>query len=365
MAILLGALPLSAATAQPEDLRAAIDAYLAEDYSRVDVIAAHADDGVPEAVAILGQAYFYGYGLEIDRPLGVALLEQAASMGERSSKVYLGRIFEFGAPGIPADPDTAAKWYVEAAAAGDTASAPAALKRLPRDLVIAAGGEAWAAPEQDTPAQPPKQAAPAISASPLTEATRTVFDSPVAPAEPGAASPPSGSSAEDAPTQQPQSAGAPASPASAILGTDAAPPPLTMNDGTNFPIFADTRLNATGDAAASCLIVLKPEIERQKLALETLMKLDGATAVSDKPRYEELASTDNLIADMSAAMKASEAVLSNPRQNGGLTGEAVRLALIPHRDGMEARPSSGPTATLCGQRLIQLIGEQSASQATE
>ena len=48
-ALLVGALPLADAAAQPDDLRAAIDAYLAEDYSQVDVIAAHAEDGVPEA----------------------------------------------------------------------------------------------------------------------------------------------------------------------------------------------------------------------------------------------------------------------------------------------------------------------------
>ena len=351
-ALLVGALPLADAAAQPDDLRAAIDAYLAEDYSQVDVIAAHAEDGVPEAVALLGQAYLYGYGLKIDRPLGVALLEQAASMGEQSSNIYLGRIFEFGVPGIPADPATAAKWYVAAANAGDSASAPAALKRLPRDVVIAAGGEAWAAPAEAAPAARPQESeTTATPPSPVSEATRTVFDAPA-------------STDGDFETRETTASGRPSaavtSPASAILGTDTAPPPVLMNDGTAFPIFADTRLSVSGDAAASCMIVLKPEIERQKLALESLMQLDGTGELNGKTRYQELADTDNRISSMTAALKASEALLSNARQNGELTAEAVRLALIPHRDALEARPESGPSATLCGQRLIQLFGEQSA-----
>lgn len=355
-AMLMGALPLADAAAQPDDLRAAIDAYLAEDYSQVEIIAAHAEDGVPEAVAILGQAYLYGYGRDIDRPLGIALLEQAASMGEHSSNIYLGRIFEFGVPGIPADPATAAKWYVAAANAGDSTSAPAALKRLPRDIVIAAGGEAWAAPQADTddsPAETTDSAPPA--SSPIAEATRTVFDPP-APQKDGA-----GATAQEQGAQtSEQAAQGPASPASAILGTDSAPPAILMNDGTAFPVFADTSLSVSGDAAASCLIVLKPEIERQKLALEALMQLDGNASPTRESRYRELAETDNRIASMTAALQASETLLNTPRQNGGLTAEAVRLALIPHRDAMEARPSSGPSATLCGQRLIQLFGEQSA-----
>ncbi|WP_084398255.1 tetratricopeptide repeat protein [Henriciella aquimarina] len=321
-AFLTSLLPLAPASAQPEDLRAAIDAYLAEDYRHIEIIARHAEDGVPEAIAVLGQAYLYGYGIEIDRPLGVALLEQAASLGERSSLVHLGRVFEFGVEGIPPDPKAAAKWYVQAAQGGDTTSAPAALKRLPADIVIAAGGAAWASePAPDAPAA----GAPATSS-----------ETPI--------------SAEKAP-----------SPASAILGTATAPPPLIMNDKTRFPIFADTQLSPIGDAAASCFVVLRPEIERQKLALESLMTLNGAgveaRSGSRSSRYSELANTDRQLTAMSEALRASENLLADPARNGGLNAEAVRLALVPHRDALANRPDSGPGATFCGQRLIQLIGE--------
>lgn len=317
LVFLTGTIALASASAQSEELAAAVDAYLKEDYSHIDVIARHAEDGEPEAIAILGQAYLYGYGLEADRPLGVALLEQAASLGERSSTVHLGRVFEFGLEGIPANPQTAANWYVEAARGGDTRSAPAALKRLPRDIVIAAGGAAWAR-EAGMASQAPDE-----------------------PVETEVAIIPS--------------------PASALLGTSSAPPPLRMNDGTPFPIFADTSLSAAGDAAASCLIVLKPEIERQKLALEGLMKLDGfGASQTGGSRHTELAETDRKLAAMREALRASEALLGDPKRNGGLTAEDVRLALIPHSEALGSRPETGPAASLCAARLVPLIGESAA-----
>lgn len=314
VAFLTGTMTLASASAQSEELNAAVDAYLKEDYSHIDVIARYAEDGEPEAIAILGQAYLYGFGIEADQLLGIALLEQAASLGERSSTVHLGRVFEFGLEGIPANPETAAKWYVEAARGGDTRSAPAALKRLPRDIVIAAGGAAWA--REAGAARP-------VSIEPLEEKVVVV-----------------------------------PSPASALLGTSSPPPPLRMNDGTPFPIFADTKLSAAGDAAASCFVVLKPEIERQKLALEDLMKLDGfGASEAGGSRHSELAETDRKLAAMRDALKASEAVLGDPKRNGNLTAEDVRLALIVHSEALGSRPQTGPAASLCAARLVPLIGE--------
>lgn len=321
-ALLTSFLPLGSALAQSEELNAAIDAYLQEDYSHVDVIARHAEEGVPEAIAILGQAYLYGYGIEANHLLGVALLEQAASLGQRSSTVRLGRVFEFGVEGIPVDEEIAAKWYVEAARAGDTRSAPAALKRLPRDVVIAAGGTAWAR-KADT-------------AGTLAETETAAETLPVAP-----------------------------SPAGVLLGTSTAPLPLRMNDGTSFPLLADTRLSAIGDAAASCFVILKPEIDRQKLALEGLMKLDGfGASQASGSRHAELAETDRRIAALSEALRASEAVLGDPKRNGGLNPEDVRLALIPHAEAQQKRPETGPGASLCANRLVSIIGESAAWPAT-
>lgn len=360
---LLAALPLSGAAAQSEELTAAVDSYLQEDYSNIDVIARHADNGVPEAIAILGQAYLYGYGVTADTPLGVALLEQAASLGERSSAVQLGRVYEFGTTRIPVDLSAAATWYVKAAEEGDTTSAPTALKRLPAAVVIEAGGAAWADAVADTGTgsgdkranTPP---APQAPASALAAATRTVFSEQETAAAETPAPPGTSPGNRDEPDAQRGLTTQAQSPASAILGTDSAPPAIKMNDQTSFPVFADTRLSRIADAAASCFVVLKPEIERQRLALDSLMKLDGfGNTETDQPRYQELADTDNRLKSMTAAMRASEDLLADTKRNGGLTSEAVSLALMPHRDALQSRPGTGPTASFCGQRLVSLIGE--------
>ncbi len=60
VAFLTGTMTLASAAAQSEELNAAVDAYLKEDYSHIDVIARYAEDGEPEAIAILGQDYLYG-----------------------------------------------------------------------------------------------------------------------------------------------------------------------------------------------------------------------------------------------------------------------------------------------------------------
>ena len=322
------ALPGRAAFA--DELNDAIDAFLREDYSQVDAIARYAEDGEPKAVAILGQAYIYGNGVAVDEPLGVALLEQAASLGERSSAVQLGRVFEFGLKAIPPDPVQAAKWYVEAARNGDTTSAPAALKRLPPEIVIAAGGAAWAAdfPEATGDASTVTAALqPAASTNPVDVLEEITLQTPV-------------------------------SPARALLGADEAPAPLSMLDKTSFPVFADTRLSAVGDAAASCFIVLKPEIEKRQVAMNNLMELGNTTTPTDSGvGYNKLLESERDLKAMNEALQASQRILSDPRENGGLTAEAVRLALMPHKDALETRPHTGPTATFCGKRLVQLIGE--------
>ena len=311
-AILTSALVCTGASAQSEELNAAIDAYLNEDYRHVDVIARFAEDGVPEAIAVIGRAHLYGNGVEADQLLGVALLEQAAGLGERSSPVHLGRVFEFGLERVPVDLETAAEWYVEAARNGDTSSAPVALKRLPRDVVIAAGGAAWASENQAMTAE---LQAESIMATPVT-----------------------------------------ISPAAALLASTLAPAPLKMDDGLNFPILADTRLSSLGDAAASCFVVLKPEIERQKTELESLMKLDGFGADQTRgSRHLELADSDRKLDAMSEALRASESVLNDPTRNGGLSPEDVRLALVPHSEAFAKRPETGPGTSLCGTRLLTLI----------
>ena len=108
-------------------------------------------------------------------------------------------------------------------------------------------------------------------------------------------------------------------------------------------------------------VVLTPEIERQKLALESLMKLDGSGAEPQEgQRYETLAQADREVAAMSEALRASESTLADMKKNGGLKPDMVRLALISHREAFNTRPQTGPSAAFCGRKLVILIGESAA-----
>lgn len=321
-----------------DELGDAVDAYLKEDYSQIETIARYADDGVPEAIALLGQAYLYGNGVESDRPLGLALLEQSASLGDRASAVQLGRVYEFGVDGVAPDDALAVKWYLVAANAGDTASAPAALKRLPAELVIEAGGASWANPDQlYRTAEATEEKPQSVEEAPVTN--------PVLPAA---------TFATDVTAQHSTSG----SPARAILGTDTPPAPLSLLDKTSFPIFADTRLSAIGDAAASCLVVLKPEVERRQSTLDGMMQLGSEIPTEESGvGYDKLLINDRELKAMREALQASERVLSSTSQNGGLNPEGLRLALIPHKEAYASRPATGPSAAFCGRRFIQLVGE--------
>lgn len=326
LAVSIGALSAPAATA--DEFTDAVDAYLKEDYSGIDVIARHADDGVPEAIGLLGRAYVNGNGLEVDMPLGLALLEQAATLGEISSAIQLGRAYEFGLEGLEPDPAIAAKWYVLAAKAGESASAPAALKRLPPDIVIEAGGATWAGPVETGDVLPVE--------GPATPTPTANAQTPLASKLPAETS----------------------SPASAILGTDQAPAPLSMLDNTSFPVFADTKFSPVADAAASCLVVLRPEIRRREAELENLMGLDKIQSSQESGvGYDKLLENRRELEAMQSAFAAGERVLSDPKQNGGLNADAIRMALSPHQDAAVARPETGPSPAFCGRKLTQLIGE--------
>ncbi|MGB3626598.1 MAG: hypothetical protein WA989_12260, partial [Henriciella sp.] len=207
---------------------------------------------------------------------------------------------------------------------------------LPPLVVIEAGGAAWAAPIEPVDVEPVE--GPAVS----TAAARII-------------APPAAGQQNPVDTNVPVEA---SSPASAILGTDQAPAPLTMLDKTNFPVFADTKLSAVADAAASCLVVLRPEIQRREATLENMMALGKSdTAPEDGVGYAKLLETRRELEAMQAAFTAGERVLSDPKQNGGLNAEAMKMALSPHVDASETRPASGPSPVFCGRKLTQLIGE--------
>lgn len=313
-------LPLCNALAQPEPLARALEAFINEDYSQISTIARYADDGEAEAIAALGQAYLNGHGVKADAFLGIALLEQADRLGERSSSVQLGRAYEFGTGGIEVDTAMSAHWYVRAARGGDTRSAPAALHRLPREDVLAAGGAPWAAPETTTSA--------ALLIEPLEK--------------------------DNAPP-------AAASPASALLGTSLAPPPIVMTDGIRFPVFADTQLSLIADAAASCSVVVTPELEQQAAMLNSLMQLGNTDTVdAGSSRHASLAEADLLVKSLTDVQRAADGVLFDTRRNGGLRPEDVRIALVAHSEALKHRPQTGPGLSVCSTWLIPLIEESAA-----
>ena len=106
-------------------------------------IRAHAEQGDPEAQAILGLMYDAGVGVTEDDAQAVEWLRRAAVQGYALAWNHLGLMREFG-NGVPEDHAQAAAWYREAAEQG---FAPAQYhlgamyavgKGVPRDLA-----EAW------------------------------------------------------------------------------------------------------------------------------------------------------------------------------------------------------------------------------
>lgn len=144
------------ALAGPPELDAAIDAYLEDDYSQLALIRRYADAGEADALAVIGQAYLYGLGLPRDQAEGVAFLARAADAGDWPAASQLGRIYQYGNAGQAKDAAKAARYYVRAVELGDPVGR-SRLEDLPRELVIAAGGERFLKPQAD----PPAPAAPA------------------------------------------------------------------------------------------------------------------------------------------------------------------------------------------------------------
>lgn len=353
---MLAAAALAAsATAAPSGLNAAIDAWLKDDHSQMHVIERHAGAGDPAALGVLGQACFYGIGCTRDRPRALDLMTRAAEAGDLPSMVLLGRIFEYGSSDVPADPARAAKWFLAAAEAGDTISAPAGLKRLPREMVIAAGGSAWLedSPSATALAPPAAQApAPAPAPAPAVQAAPPPAPLPAPPAPssaPAAAPPP-----------------APASPAAPersttltianLFGISTSPPePLRMRDGTAFPIYVSSNMGPRGDAAASCLLDLDPAIEAKMDELEKLAARArtqdavgrlGTTAQIDVAQAE--------IRTLMLARRTARETLDAVPDSRGLTADAVNLAFSFHIDASKTRPETGPGADTCRRHYLAL-----------
>lgn len=72
-----------------------------------------------QAHFILGIATLYGFGLEADSAQGIALIRQAAEIGNTRAMIGLGRLYAVG-EGVQRDTVEAVRWYERAVAAGST-----------------------------------------------------------------------------------------------------------------------------------------------------------------------------------------------------------------------------------------------------
>lgn len=341
----------ASASAAPSGLDAAIDAWLEDDFSQMHIIERHADAGDAAALGVLGQACYYGLGCARDRARAVGLMTRAAEGGDLPSMVQLGRIYEYGSSDVPADAALAARWFLSAAEAGDTISAPAALQRLPRETVIAAGGSAWldGGAAATAPATlPAPTAEPALPA----QAALNPPPQPVPAPAPIAATPPA-PAPEAEPT--PPDPGTTLTIASLFGISTSAPEPLRLRDGTAFPIYVSSNMGPRGDAAASCLLDLDPAIDAKMAELETLAA--RARSQDAVGRLGTTAQMDVLQAEIRTLMlarRSANQTLEGLPRTSGLTEDAINLAFSFHIDASKSRPETGPGADICRRHYIAL-----------
>lgn len=322
LSLLAGAACAAAAFASPPELSAAIDAWLDDDYSQMQVIERHARAGDAAALGVQGQACYYGLGCAKDRTRGLDLMTQAADAGDVPSMLQLGRIYENGAAGLPADAALAARWYQRAAEAGDTLSAPAALARLQPEA-------------RPVTLEPPRLEA----AAPLPPMTPAAPPAPIQPPAPPPAAP-----------RQPAASAPPA-------------PPVILSNGAAFPIYLSTRLGRRGDVAATCYAELDPVIDPKIDDLEALIALSKSQSPVQQARTASR--IDVLNAEVRALIEvrkmAGETLKGLIGQNG-LTEQDVNAALTQHMNAQRLRPETGPGPDLCRQRYMILDAELMISE---
>jgi len=320
ISLLASAACAAAAFAMPPELSSAIDAWLDDDYSKMQVIERHARAGDAAALGVQGQACYYGLGCTRDRTRGLDLMRQAADAGDVPSMLQLGRIYENGATGLPADTALAAKWYRRAAEAGDTLSAPAALGRLQPETAPATVEP----PRLETAAPAPPQAPP----MPPIQAPAS------APPSPAPLSPP-------APSAQ----------------------PIILSDGAAFPVYLTTGLGRRGDLAATCYAELDPVIDPKIDELEALIALSKTQSPVQQVRTASQVEVLNVeVRSLIEVRKMAGETLKGLVGQNGLTEQDVNAAMNQHMSARRLRPETGPGAEFCRQRYIVLDAELMISE---
>ncbi len=347
-----------------ERLDAAVDLYLDEDYSQMDLIEQYAEQGDPMAQGVMGQALWYGIGLDKDRLVGLDWMKSAALAGDRPSATQLGRLYRVGYAETPKSLAEAAKWFVIAAKAGETTTAPQALKDLPRDVVIAAGGEAWAAPRVSETEAAPDLVVPEPPGS-----------SPVTPDQSGKPEPDvsSSASAQDnlvfsppGTTRETQDEPEDLNPSmqalmDAIFGPGYAEKasPYTLQDGTSFTILTDTALSTTGDLAATCYVVLREKFDADADRLEVItteMKSGNRTNATEAQTLAESLKTQMILIDI------AHDIWNDPARNGGYSSDDARMYFSQHRT-VRHNSKTDPTIEDCQSRMTTTIADIALSEA--
>lgn len=359
--------------ASPPGLDDAIDAWLDEDYSQMATIATHARAGNVEAMAVHGQSLWFGMGTPKDRAKGLQYLQRAAEAGDRPSAVQLGRIYSLGYPEAPKSDALAAKYFVLAAKNGETIVAPRRLKEMPRDVVIAAGGEQWAAPAQtnssgkpETPKQEPKPAPkPTYSQQQSLDMVDDMFKDDDNPAPkpllaPKAKAASAAQSRTDAQMQQQAD-----ELMAALFGPSAKPAPYyQLQDGSQFPIMTDTDLSTTGDAAATCFSVLQPAMESKSIKLNELVMQMRANP-NDLGLKSRASVLSTEVKTLLTYAKFANKIMTDPKQNGGLDELQTETAYRLHVQAKRKWPEKVPSIESCQRRLPAVIADIAVAESRD
>ena len=78
-----------------------------------------AEGDQPDALAVLGETYLNGEGVDKDVKLGIEYFEKAADQGHATAQFELGMMYKEGHEGLVQDVETGLKWLQEAAEQGE------------------------------------------------------------------------------------------------------------------------------------------------------------------------------------------------------------------------------------------------------
>ncbi|MBL1141612.1 MAG: sel1 repeat family protein [Proteobacteria bacterium] len=70
-----------------------------------------ADQGIAEAIGMLGIAYQRGAGVELDAEKAIELLEKAVDMGDAVAAYNLGLLYQNGMPGVDIDMAVSQRYF--------------------------------------------------------------------------------------------------------------------------------------------------------------------------------------------------------------------------------------------------------------